>query len=97
MGMTTHVMGFRPPNDKWKKMKTIWDLCLEEKIKVPEEVAEFFDHDHPDEVGVEVTLVGNGVANDSVKEWCRDGERGFQVDISLLPKGLNFIRFYNSY
>ena len=45
MGMSTHVVGFKPANAKWLNMKAIWDACQEAEIAVPDEVGDFFRRD----------------------------------------------------
>ena len=56
MSMSTHVIGFKPPNAKWKKMKKAWDACVAANVGLPLEVDEFFDGSVPDDNGVEVRL-----------------------------------------
>lgn len=90
MGMSTHIIGFRPPDEKWKKMKIIWDACEAADVTPPEEVLIFFDHEPPDDKGVEVAI--------EAKDWSdKDMSQGYEVDITKLPKGLTIIRFYNSW
>ena len=57
MSMSTHVIGFKPPDEKWKKMKKVWDTCQEAGIDAPKEVVEFFNDCPPDEAGVEVEII----------------------------------------
>jgi hypothetical protein len=89
MGMSTHVVGFRPPDEKWKKMKKIWDSCQEAGVAVPKEVAEFFDDCEPDPAGVEVEIKTHPYHDES-----RDG---YEVHLSEIPKDVTLIRFFNSY
>jgi len=57
MSMSTSVVGFRLADDKWKKMKNIWDICKEAEIEPPNEVIKFFDNEYPgDEPGKEVNI-----------------------------------------
>jgi hypothetical protein len=96
MSMSTHVVGFRPPDAKWREMKKIWDACEAGGIDIPDKVLEFFQHETPDEAGVEVEqdeLENLGV----VKEWCDEGCQGFEVDVTKLPKDLHILRFYNGF
>jgi len=71
--MSTHVVGFRPPDEKWKKMKAVWDACEAAGAKIPDEVSDFFDGEEPDARGVEVDLEESDVA----KKWRDDGREGF--------------------
>ncbi len=69
MSMSTYVIGFKPPDSKWKEMKAIYDACEKGKISPPEEVIEFFDGE-PDINGVEVKL--------KLKEWDTEGGCGYE-------------------
>ena len=92
MGMSTNVIGFKAPDDKWRKMKAIWDACEAADIDIPEEVYEYFDCREPDPAGVTVDI-------DYVSEWS-DSDRvmsGIEISVKDLPPGLTSIRFYNSW
>lgn len=89
MGMSTHVVGFRAPDEDWHKMKAIWDACEAAQIKVPEEVRYYFGHEAPDPSGVEVDV--------PTHEWNNEYAEGFEIKIAEIPKGLTSIRFYNSW
>lgn len=94
MGMSTHVVGFRRPDDKkFQKYAEIWKSCVEAGVGVPEEVFDYFDGEEPDENGVEVRIQGT----EAVKLFDRDYYDGFEVDITKLPEDVKIIRFYNSY
>lgn len=90
MSMSTHVIGFRPPDEKWRKMKAVWDASEAAGIDPPEEVLDFFNHEPPDPQGVEVEI--------PVRE-CRphDGASGYEVDVASLPKDVTVIRFWNAW
>ena len=89
MSMSTHVVGIRPPDSDWKKMKAIWDACEAANVHPPDAVLKFFDFTTPDAKGVLVDL--------KPREWSADGQAGLEVDISTLPPGVKTIRFYNSW
>jgi hypothetical protein len=92
MSMSTHVVGFRPADDDWKKMKEVRKACIRAGVEVPGSVERFFGDQDPDtDEGVEVSIEG------ALKEYTSDACQGFDVDISKLPKGLKIIRFYNAY
>jgi hypothetical protein len=93
MSMSTHVVGFKPPDDKWKKMKAIWDSCEEAGIEPPKAVSKFFEDTPPDESGVEIELE----EHDCVSEYNDDSCNGFEIDVKKLPPDVTVIRFYNSY
>ena len=93
MSMSTNVVGFKPPDEKWKRMKAIWDACDEAEIEVPVEVDEFFDGCEPDEAGVEVELEDTLCCDVYDEEM----KNGFEIEIAKLPKDVKIIRFWNSY
>jgi hypothetical protein len=47
MGMSTHVVGFKPPDEKWRKMKAVWDACEAAGTDPPAAVSKFFEGDVP--------------------------------------------------
>jgi len=93
MSMSTHIIGFRPPDKKWKEMKKVYDACIEARLEIPKEVDEFFGGEEPDESGVMLEIE----EDEAVEEWSDDMRQGFQVDVTKLPKDLKYIRFYNSW
>lgn len=93
MGMSTHVIGFKPPDKDWKRMKQVWDSCTAAGIDPPKEVLDFFEGAPPDDAGVEVDLEGAGV----IKEWSDDSCAGYDVDVAKLPPDVKVVRFYNAW
>lgn len=92
MGMSTYVVGFKPADAKWKKMKAVWDACDEAKIEVPDSVEKYFDGVYPgDAPGMTVAI------NTAIREWGDDGCSGYEVDLTKLPKDVTVIRFFNSW
>jgi len=105
MGMSTHVVGFRPPDEKWRKMKAVWDACKAAETDPPVEVEDFFGGDEPDEAGVEVRLDpllldDNKAKLGVVVDWEDDMREGLEVDLEKLRANfpsVTKLRFYNSY
>lgn len=93
MAMTTHVVGFRPPDAEWDKMKTVWDACEEVGAPIPDVVSAFFDHEDPgDKPGQEVDIKA------AVSHWSDEFSNiGYEIDVRTLPTNVNIIRVYNSY
>lgn len=94
--MSTHVVGFIPPDEKWLKMRAIFDACKAANVGLPEEVDEFFGGETPDDRGREVderAMVKAG----AIREWKDDSREGFELDVSKLPPDVKFVRFYNSW
>lgn len=89
MGMSTHVIGFVPPDETWNRMKAIWDACNAAEIDVPEKVANFFGGEAPDDEGVEVEM--------PVVPWGDDSRDGYELDVKLIPPHVTTIRFFNSW
>ncbi len=87
--MSTHVIGFKPPDEKWAAMKKIYDSCKEAGIHPPQEVNKFFDYQDPDPNGVEVEIPHS--------EWSDDMETGIEICIDKIPKDVKIVRFYNSF
>ncbi len=93
MSMSTHVIGIKPPDDDYRKYKNIYDACVRANVQIPEEVDKFFDYQEPDDEGVLVEIEENGAAY----EYNDNSSSGYEVDLSLLPKDVKVIRFYNSW
>lgn len=93
MGMNTHVIGIKPPDDKWQKMKGVYDACVSAGTSIPKEVMEFFDHESPDSLGVRVEIEKLPCTT----KYHADMRDGFEVDLKKLPPDVTVIRFYNSY
>lgn len=91
MSMSTHVVGFVPPDERWAKMKAVWDASRAAGVEVPREVERFFGGEAPDDNGREVEL--------PVMPWhdAHGGREGYELDVALIPKEVRVIRFYNSW
>lgn len=93
MSMSTHVVGFKPPDDKWQKMRAVWTACTAAGIEPPEEVFAYFEDEEPDERGVRVDLKNTNAVTDYTTQY----ETGVEVDVAKLPPDVTIIRFYNSW
>lgn len=93
MGMSTHVVGIRPPDEKWKKMKAAWDACVAAGVAVPPDVERFFNGERPDDAGVLVDLSNHS----AYKGWRKGESEGVEIDLMQLPVGITRLRFYNSF
>ena len=80
MSMSTSIVGFRPPDEKWRKMKKVWDSCSTAGIEPPEEVSKFFEWEPPDDAGVEINLEGTS----AVREYNAESRYGYEVVIAEL-------------
>lgn len=89
MSMSTHIVGFCPPDEKWNKMKAIWEACDKASVAIPKEVAIFFNDEHPtNKPGMEVNI------DIAVKKWRTDYCEGYEVEIDKLPEHIKIVRFY---
>lgn len=95
MGMSTHVIGIREPDDHWRTMKAVWDACEQAHVEPPSEVEDFFDGTAPDPAGITIDL-DHGDHNIAV-EWSNDYATGLEIPIAELPPNITKIRFYNSW
>jgi len=91
MSMSTNVIGFRPPDEEWLKMKAVYDACEKAGVEIPDGVCSFFNYERPDRKGVKVDI------NDILEKYQDDSSSGYEIDLSKLPKGLKILRFYNSW
>jgi len=89
MSITFSVIGFKPPDEKWKQMKAIYDSCEKANVATPKEVDEFFNYDPPSDNGVEVDL--------SLKKLAEDSEEGYLLKVSDIPKDVTLIKIFESY
>lgn len=93
MGMSKHVDGVRPPDDKWKAMKKAYEACEAAGIEIPKEIQEFFGYDEPDPDGV-IVEIENTMA---VGEFDDDTHWGFTVELDKLPPDVKIVRFWVSH
>ncbi len=96
MSSHTNVIGFKPPDEKWRKMKAAYDACTEAGLDPPKEVEKFFEGRIPDDNGV-VLECGVLMKCGAATKWVADMEVGFEVDIKKLPPDVTKLRFYVSY
>lgn len=100
MGTSTHVIGFRAPDEQWKKMKDVYEACVEAGIEIPEVVDNFFGGEMPDDAGVTINLKEDDPANICIQEYNEPGSQGYTIDLHALAKcypNITHLRFYNSY
>lgn len=76
--MSTHVVGFKPVDAKWKAMRDVYNACKAAKINLPREVEKFFEDSPPDDNGVRVDLD----KHPCVTKWKEDMQGG--------PRGRSF-------
>jgi hypothetical protein len=89
MGMSTHVIGFKPPDAAYTAKLEAYNACKKASITPPEELQRFFNWTEPDPQGITVRV--------PTREWNNDHASGYEVDISGLDPSVKVIRFYNSW
>ena len=94
--MSTHVVGFKPPDERWKQMKAARDACAAAGVPLPDAVDRFFGFEPPDDAGVtipEKQLIEDGV----VTEYNDRYRDGYEIHLDKVPKDVKIIRVYNLY
>ncbi len=89
MGMSTAIYGKRIKDIKeYIKMKAIYDLCLESKIKIPEEVLDIVENDYEKNINLDKYITDESREMEDVKK----------VSVNdLIKLGIDYIYFENSY
>jgi hypothetical protein len=96
MGMSTYLIGFAPPDEKWHQMKDVYDACMKAKVPIPRDVEKFFNDEPPDDSGVQIeekTLRAAG----AVRDFSDDSRTGIEVRVDKLPPQVQIVRFVNSW
>lgn len=99
MGMSTYVVGFKPADDKWRKMFAVWRACKDAGVQAPDDVLEFFEYDDPDPKGVQIES-HEMQRSGAVVEWKDEHSEGYELDLTKLRAvhpDVTVIRFYNSW
>ncbi len=101
MGHSSSVYAISPPSeqdlDATRKMKAVWDACVQAGVPVPEKVTAFFAI-HPAEPVAKVTRLYEGsfgTITQALRPYGKvgSGEEGYEVDLDKLPAGTKTIRF----
>lgn len=100
MGMSTHIVGFLPPDAEWNAKVDAWRACVAAGVEPPDELCEYLglgdyepNNKEPDPAGREVEVTG-------VREWTGEYEQGIEVDLVKLAEAhpeVKRLRFYNSW
>lgn len=92
--MSTHVVGFKDPDDRYLRLLAVWETCHAAGVRQPQEVLDFFgesaeNRTGPDPTGVETSIPSH--------DWRQEMRQGLEVVLAELPPGVTKIRFYNSW
>jgi hypothetical protein len=85
----SHVIGFVPPDDKWKQMKAVWDNCKALGIDPPTEVEGLFCGNEPSEHGMSIKIPHS--------IWSDDRRDGIEVNMKDIPPHVKVLRFIQTY
>lgn len=96
MAMVSEVIGFKPADEKWRKMKAVWDACRDAGVGLPPSVYEFFAGNDPDDAGVTVSMDAL-IECGAVWDYAAESESGFTVNLDKLPAGVTVLRFVTRY
>lgn len=103
MSMSSDLYGFKPADEKFRKMRAAYVACRDAGIEPPDEVTAFFggEPEASDDAGVRLTL-GSSVRGyappaDGVTPWKAEMQDGFEVDLRKLDPTIKVLRFVNSY
>jgi hypothetical protein len=95
MGMSSYVVGFVPPDEKFKKMKKVYDMCVEAEVTIPDDVEKFFDWEPPSDNGVSVNI--DKYVDEAAPHDCAEG---WTIDLARLAREMPHVKkiqFVNSY
>ena len=73
------------PNEKWQKMKNVYDACVLANIPTPYEVDEFFDNEPPSNIGIKKEM------KIEKQENSQDMTDVYLVDLSKVSKDVTHI------
>ena len=94
--MSTSVMGFKPPDVKFRKMLKAYRACEEAGVDIPDDVDDFFGGEPPEYAGVVVHLNERKYAS-AVRPYKDDTREGYEVLLDELPEDIRILRFVNSW
>ena len=97
MGMSTHIVGLRDLDGKFKQMIDVKLACEKAGIDYPQGVSRYFDGNESEPVIYLEENLREVDISKAVSEYLGESKNGYTVDITKLPKDVNEIRFYNSY
>ncbi len=97
MGMCSYVIGFKPKDEKYDRMKLVYECCVHAQVTIPDEVTKYFGDYNLDDAGIRI----DDLPNDCYKEWFspdkNEAAQGIEVYLDKLPDDIKIIRFVNSW
>lgn len=90
MGITKSVYGLVPDDERMKKLRKVYDLCLESGVTPPYEVNELFNNEHYIEGLGKTLAVETSEGSADAQEWTI-------VKLDELPDNIYAIAFVESW
>ena len=88
------IRAIKPSDEKHKKMMEIYRLCRQSNIKIPNEVHGYFGDTYPSDLGVVIDHYD--LPEECRKEFSRNYEQGYRIDLSSLPDDVRYLEVYLS-
>ena len=92
MGVSYHIIGIKPADEKYNQMKTIYELCESANVSIPKEVREFFSGTTPGTRGLE-TYLSEMEPDPLVIEDTSEDDYRLIVDLRKLPDDIKILAF----
>lgn len=96
---SVNVVGIRPPDAEWEKMKAVWDSCEEAGIEVPKKVEDYFGGEGkaPHEEGLCVKVEAE-ICHSDDERMCLDinCNRGsyMLIEMAQLPANITHLKVW---
>lgn len=94
MSMSMHVLAVKPADEEYQRKASAYRACEAARVLIPQELVDFFGGEEPDSTGTTMSI---DRLHEICAPWKEDSSQGFQVDITKLPPGTRFVRFYCSW
>lgn len=91
MSVSIYIHGMTAPDEKFNKLKAVYNACIAAGLEIPYEVESYFDGEDPNELeGADVDI------DCAIIKGQKYHGSDFTVEIAKLPECVKFIRFYMS-
>ena len=97
--MRMYCFAVKSADETYRRKAEAFRACEAAGVSIPDDLAKFFNHEKPDSTGTTQEL-GSDYAKElhpSCTRYKANMEKGFEVDITKLPEGTRFVRFYCAY
>lgn len=85
MSMSSRVVGIKKPDEKFAKMKAVYDACNSANVEIPDEVYDYFGDEEPNCNGVVVEIPKSATTKIT--------DLSFEIDLEKLDKDIKILRF----